>query len=61
MFSTKGLDWIHGHTGYTYGQTNINSKSSSCVFLNWTHKTNGQTKQNRKRKSYGQTKYSFKD
>ena len=26
---------------------NINSKSSTCVFLDWTHKTNRQTRQNR--------------
>ena len=27
---------------------NINSKSYTCVFLDWTHKTNGQTRQNRR-------------
>ena len=54
---------------------NINSKSSTCVFLDWTHKTNRQTRHMVKQnihsksstrvfldwthKSYGQTKYSF--
>ena len=46
--------WIHrtnGHTGYV-AQQNINSKSSTRVFLDWIHKTN---------KTYGQTKFSSKE
>ena len=41
------LDTQDKRTHRTYGQTNINSKISTHVFLDWTNKTNGQTRQNR--------------
>ena len=41
------LDTQDKRTHKRHGQKNFNSKSSTCVFLDWTHKTNGQTRQNR--------------
>ena len=41
------LDTQDKRTRMRHGRKNFNSKSSTCVFLDWTHKTNGQTRQNR--------------